>query len=347
MSKLVKRLMLGLSVALVMIFGGCGTTSANTAFGGSLNHLHDMLALNGVSHTVLLATHIGLYRSADSGHTWADVAGTAGQTMNGLMLFKLSQSPVDAQRVYILAIPRTDDPGAARSPAGIYASSDAGLTWKLAAPLTALPSQTIYTIGAGPASANQIFAIVPSLAEHGLYGSNDGGAHWAALPTLPDPHPQGVVSDPGRPGRLMLWSATSGLFISDDGAQTWTPAAGIQDGIYGVAFAGATVYANGADGVFVSHDHGDHFTVGSSDAVFSSTVACPAAPATAYGVTGTAVEVTRDGGQTWTPTAATSAHPNLVTADPTNPQIVYVGFSFPLGVAMTSDGGGHWRTLIP
>lgn len=114
-----------------------------------------------------------------------------------------------------------------------------------------------------------------------------------------------------------------------------------------MAFAGQTVYANGADGVFVSHDAGDHFTLGLGDVVFSSPVACFSAPTTAYGLTGTEVEVTHDSGQTWTPKAATSAHPNLMTADPTNPQVAYVGFSFPLGVAVTDDGGGHWRRLIP
>ena len=38
------------------MLAGCGSssTTVNTAFGGPSNHLHDMLALQGVSNTVLL-----------------------------------------------------------------------------------------------------------------------------------------------------------------------------------------------------------------------------------------------------------------------------------------------------
>lgn len=88
-----------------------------------------MLALAGVPNSVLLATHTGLDRSADSGGLFQQkIAAGSGQAMDGLMVAKLAQSPVDPQRVYALAVLRKTGEHANGSP-GIYVSSDTGKTW--------------------------------------------------------------------------------------------------------------------------------------------------------------------------------------------------------------------------
>jgi hypothetical protein len=75
------------------------TPAATSAtFGGLFNHLHDVLPLRGVVGTVLMATHLGLYRTTDRGRTWREVAGGHGQAMDGLMIFELAQSPLDPWR---------------------------------------------------------------------------------------------------------------------------------------------------------------------------------------------------------------------------------------------------------
>ncbi len=66
--------MIGLLCAVIcLLLAGCdlGTTqdASSVAYGGSLNHLHDLLALQQVPDTLLLATHIGLYRSDNQGKT--------------------------------------------------------------------------------------------------------------------------------------------------------------------------------------------------------------------------------------------------------------------------------------
>lgn len=342
----------GVSIAVVILaLAACGQSTSssgyNAPFGGPQNHFHDLLALRGIPDTVLLATHAGLYRTTNGGGRWTEVAGGPGQQMDGLMLFKFAQSPADAKRVYVLAVPRTDRPGDARATTGLYSSADAGQTWHLAAPLSHFPTKTVYTIGAGSGTASQVYALVTSLGEHGLYASDDLGAQWHPMPTLPDSHPTGMTGDPTHPGRIILWSASTGVYTSEDAGQTWRRGMGTETGIFSVSLTGSLIYASGDAGMFVSSDDGANFTLANKDYAFSSVVACPAAPATAYALAGTAVYASSDSGQAWTPTAPTTSHPSNLTADPANGRVAYVGFSYPVGVATTTDGGAHWRTVFP
>jgi photosystem II stability/assembly factor-like uncharacterized protein len=334
-------------LALALLLAGCGESTASAAYGGPQNHLHDVLALRGVPHTVLLATHIGLYRSADGGGSWHEVAGGAGQAMDGLMLFKLAQSAVDSQRVYVLAIKRTDNPAAARATTGIYTSGDAGQTWQLATSLAAFPTQTVFTIATGTASAGQVFAIVPGLGDHGLYASDDAGGHWRALAQTPTTTLTGIAGDPSNPRHLLLWSVASGLFTSGDAGASWAPAGNMSGGIYSVSMAAKTVYASGDAGLYISQDGGGHFALAHPEDTFSQVVVCAVDATHAYALTGTAVFATTDSGQTWRQTAPTSRHPGLLTVDPAAASGVYVGLSYPLGVEATTTGGTLWRTVLP
>ncbi|HLJ80035.1 MAG TPA: hypothetical protein VKT52_01035 [Ktedonobacterales bacterium] len=327
---------------------GCDSSGASaTAYGGPQNHVHDILALAGVPHVVLLATHIGLYRSANGGTSWTEVAGGNGQAMDGLMIFKLAQSPVDPQRVYVLAVPRTDNPQAAKAPVGIYTSTDAGQTWKLAAAASVFPSSSIYSIGTGSASAGQVYAILQSLGNHGVYVSNDAGKTWNALPELPTTDPGGIIADPAHPGHVFLWSIADGLFESADSGATWTPAPGIQGGVYFASIAGSLVYAVGDSGFYLSRDSGAHFTLVDASETFSSVQASPSNPTQAYALTGSAVYVSTDAGTSWHQAAATSQHPGVISVDPQAADTLYVALSYPVGVEMTSNSGHSWHTVLP
>lgn len=338
---------LAVAAVLALALGGCGQPSGADAYGGSLNHVHDLVALRGMPRTVLLATHFGLYRTSDGGAHWTEVGGGSGQAMDGLMLYKISQSPTDPMRIYLLAIPRTGRPQDAKATTGVYTSADAGKTWQLAAPVSSFPSGTVFTVGAGSASAGQVFALIPALAEKGLFASDDFGKTWRQLPQLPDSHPTGITGDPNHPGRMILWSASTGLYTSDDQGQSWQAAAGTEHGIFSLAIAGTTIYASGADGAFVSTDDGATYTLVDKTFTFSSIAASPATPATAYALVGTAVYRATDTGKTWTQAAATSSHPGNITVDPNDARTAYVSFSYPIGVQVTHDGGAHWTTLLP
>lgn len=347
--RLGRRMLLPLVLAglIAALLAGCGNSGTSSAYGGAQNHLHDILALTGVPHTVLLATHIGLYRSSDSGHTWSEVAGGPSQPMDGLMIFKFAQSPVDAQRVYVLAVPRPDNPVAAKDTPGMYTSDDAGRTWSLAAAESSFPTKNIFTIGVGAASATQLFVIVPGLGNKGLFASDDAGRTWRQQPQLPITSPKGVQGDPQHPRRILLWSVASGLYISEDAGGTWSKAPGITGGVSSLWEVGSTIYVNGDSGLFVSSDDAAHFAAVNPNATYNQIIAVASAPSHAWAITGTSVFTTADGGATWKQAAATSEHPTLLTADPDDPKTAYVGFSYPLGVALTNDGGASWKQMLP
>jgi photosystem II stability/assembly factor-like uncharacterized protein len=337
-----------LAVALVLGAAACGSSSSGAdAYGGAQNHLHDLLALTGVPNTVLLATHIGLYRSSDGGAHWTEVAGGAHQPMDGLMIFKLAQSLVDPQRVYVLAIPRTGVAQPGDTASGIYTSTDAGRTWSLAAPVSAFPAPSVYTIAAGDDGPSQVFALMPALGAQGLYASDDAGKHWHPLPVLPTTAVAGVRAVAGHPGRLLLWSASDGLFETADGGMHWRGVSDVHGGVFALSVAGDTVYASADTGLYRSDDAGGHFTLADAGATYSAVIACEGSPAHAYALTGTAVYVSTDSGGTWHTAAGTKQHPGLIAADPQHPGIAYVGLSYPIGVERTTDAGSSWRAVLP
>src|SRR5262245_46183939 len=322
-----------------------GSGSSSVTLTDPQNHLHDVLALGGSPQTVMLATHLGLYRSTDRGHTWKEVAGGAGQPMDGLMTFKLAQSPVDPRRLYCLALSRTTT-GAARN-AGLYTSADTGQTWKLATALEDFPTHNVYTIGVGSSGPEQVYAILPGLGAEGVYVSDDAGGHWRALPTAPTDVVTGIRGDPDQAGHVLLWSTTAGLFESRNDGHSWSPPPGIKGGVYAVALARNFVYASGAAGLYVSEDGGRRFTLVYTQHAYSSLAAPTSAPNFAYALTGTTVYLTRDAGHTWQATAPTSQHPSMVSADPLDARAAYVGFAFPLGLVVTANEGTSWRSALP
>lgn len=336
-----------LGLLLAALLSACGgPASADASYGGPNNHLHDILALRGAPHTVLLASHIGLYRTANSGQSWQEVAGGPGQAMDGLMLFKLAQSPVDAQRVYVAAIRRPDNPKAARATPGIYTSADAGRTWTLAAPLSAFPATGIFSLGTGASGASEVFVTIPSLGNVGVYRSDDAGHHWQALPAVPTTNPSGILGDPANSQRLYLWSLSDGLFTSGDGGVSWNLVAGVNGGIYSVSVAGNMVYASGDSGLYVSSDGGGSFRLTDARDTFSAVTAAPGISRQAYALTGEAVYVSADGGNTWKSGGSTSRHPGVLAVDPASASTAYIGFSYPIGVALTTNGGTSWRNVL-
>ena len=194
--------------------------------------------------------------------------------------------------------------------------------------------------------------LIPALGNRGVYVSQDAGRHWQALSNVPTTDPGGIWSMPlasagPQMERLFLWSLATGLFESDDGGVSWSPAAGVSGGIFSFYQAGNLLYANGDNGLYVSSDAGLHFTLAPTQIGFSSVVACSVAPEQAYGLTGTTVYVSSTAGRTWVETQAISQHPGVLAADPANPDVLYVGLSYPVGIIVTTNAGRSWHQVLP
>src|SRR5437879_5890593 len=124
----------GLALIVTLLLVACGgndTTGTQptvgptavrvNGFGSAANHVHSLLALP--PHVLIMATHYGIYRSADDGANWQEVAGSPNQLMQGLMAYSLGYSPLDPQRLYVLTQPSVNQ--YAGTP-GLYTSADQG-----------------------------------------------------------------------------------------------------------------------------------------------------------------------------------------------------------------------------
>ncbi len=341
----------GILALTLLCLVGCGSSAAprtaasGTGPGGPQNHTHAVLALGGVPNTLLLATHVGLFRSADGGSTWREVAGGDGQVMSGLMTYQLTQSRADPLRVYVLGIPRAANTPGMGTP-GIYTSADAGLTWNLATPLSAFSTGAVAELAAGT-TAEQLFAILPRLGNQSLMESDDTGGHWHTVPLLPTNQPTGILADPGHTGRMLLWSASNGLYFSDTNGLNWQSVSAVQGGVYWIVAARMTLYVYGEGGLLVSTDGGTTFAAVHAPISLYGLATSDGQPHTAFAFSSSTVYVTTDAGRSWMRTATTTRQPAAVAVDAADPSRAVVGLSFPVGVDVTSDQGRHWSLTMP
>jgi len=165
--------------------------------------------------------------------------------------------PVDTATVYV----GSDDGG------GIWKSTDGGNTWNLST--ADYPNMTGWAIEIDPANPNVVYGC-DVYGRHGLLKTTDGGASWsritAGLSTQYDRMVSGIAlktsdtlfistgeganTTPPRPG--------NGVFRSDDGGNSWTPAGlqgttvlSIGQNVFGTIFAGTE-----STGLFYTNDNG-------------------------------------------------------------------------------------------
>ncbi len=338
-----------LVVALgTLILAACGNSQPKADFGDQKNHIHSMLALPGKPGQVLVGTHYGLFRTTDGGQHWIKVLGGPGQLAHNLMIQYLTVSPLNPQRVYLEAITFSDLPKTDMGVEGIYTSADGGATWSLMAALTNLPSPTVYYMAAGAKNEKQLYIYMQGLQADGLYETLDAGVHWQPLAALPDTQSLGLLVDPNKAGRLFVYSQ-AGLFASEDNGAHWRAAAGITNGISRALMNGPMLYASGDDGTFVSQDGGAHFVLPAPNLTFQFMSSSPANPNVAFGISGSSMYHTADGGQHWQKVAIPPSRlffANL-SVEPGNSKQVYLGNSYPVTIYASSDDGRHWSQIAP
>jgi uncharacterized protein (TIGR03437 family) len=214
---------------------------ASTIPGGSAT-----ITLDPVSpSTLYLGTEFGVFKSTDSGETWARVghigpvaslaidpqspstmyAGTGDRRAPG-PAYKSTDGGVSWTAAGVSALVVAVDP---RTPATVYAaggsnvykSTDAGLTWKpsgsgitsnaviLVLAIDPITPTTLYAAGTGR----------PNL----VHKSTDGGASWQpAVGGLLLGELTALVLNPLAPSQLFT-AAVDGISVSTDGAETWAP----------------------------------------------------------------------------------------------------------------------------
>jgi photosystem II stability/assembly factor-like uncharacterized protein len=168
----------------------------------------------------------GVCRSEDGGRTWAPANSGMPETATTHILMD-PKSPKGARILYATGFGT-----------GVYKSTDDGATWELknsgidgkepfAWRLTMDGRGTLYLVVARRSNDGGI----GNEGDGALYRSTDGAEHWTKLKLPPHSNgPHGLAVDPKEPKRLYLaaWARRphleaigGGIFLSEDGGQTW------------------------------------------------------------------------------------------------------------------------------
>ena len=312
-------------------------------FGPATNHVHSFVA---VSPTVLLlATHDGTYRSQDAGKTWVQVSGGMGQSMQGLMDYSLTESPLDPQRLYLLTQPAiTPHQGIP----GLYTSTNQGRTWQLTASTDSFSAGNIFFVAPGNETPEEVYLYFSNQGASGLQVSLDAGKHFAQRGTLPFGNLLGLLALPGSPGQLLAYGE-NGMARSTDGGNHWQEVHGITGGIFNLVSAGPhrLLYASGDNGIFVSSDEGKTFLNVNTRVSYGSLCVSTTSPQTLYGKTGTAIYRRRDGGQSWQALPHLPGNLGTMIVDPVDTQQVYLSLSYPTQVYRFDRLRNVWISLTP
>jgi photosystem II stability/assembly factor-like uncharacterized protein len=348
--------LIGPLLSLLMLFVaacGGGSTTGNQAtavptqvpvngFGSAANHTHAMLAL---PHNVLiLATHYGLFRSADGGKTWKEVAGGPNQLMYGSMETVLGVSPLNPQRLYVL----TQIALTAHDTLGLYTSDDQGQTWKLATAANSGFSSDMYLETPGNDTKDEVYIYRSDLGNLGLQVSMNDGQHFSPAGKLPFGNILGLVAIPSTAGHLLAYG-DSGIARSTDGGVHWQVLKGISGGISDMAMAGpnSPIYASGDAGIMVSQDGGATFKLVNSQASYAALAVAPTQPQVLYGKTGLSTYRSTNGGRTWQALPHINGNLAVLAVNPDNPSLVYLSLSYPTAMYQLGPNDATWQSLTP
>ena len=346
---------------LALLLAACSSTGGNTqsptptqapvnGFGVASNHVHSLLALP--NHVLLLATHYGTFRSADSGKTWTQVSGGANELMQGVMNISLVVSPFNQQRLYLVTQPSVT--GHISGVLGLYTSADQGRTWQLVsktANFTAALDGIPFTV-AGNDDPNEVYIYVRTLSTNGLKVSHDNGQHFVATGTLPFGNITNMIAVPGEPGQLLIYGS-DGLARSTDSGKHWQIIQAITSSIFTMATSGPhdPIYASGDEGTYVSKDEGKTFTQLNQD--YHPQLVASLSPLVIYSHSYLHITRSSDGGKTWVDLPALNSNSSnagsysSVAVDTNNPLKVYLSISYPTEVYSFDPTSTTWSSLTP
>jgi len=157
-----------------------------------------------------------------------------------------------------------------------------------------------------------------------------------------------VVGHPTNPNRYYVNAWGGGIFQTSDHGATWAPTATQPGSLYTVDLAlapsaPATLHVVAELGGYRSTDGGATWTPWATTP--SAYVNCIAIdPVTSTRIVagqGFGIDVSTDGGDSWSPASGIALRIAALAFDPTTPSVVYAGTS--QGVYKSTDGGATWQ----
>jgi hypothetical protein len=277
----------------------------------------------------------GVFRSVDGGESWQEASG-------GL------DHPFRREVGALAAVPGAPGHLYAGTRSGLYETVDGGGLWTRRGPARSA-SDTFEALAVDPAEPERLWAVVDEQLERSL----DRGDSWQPVTALSAPA-YGLTFDPHGAGAVYAWS-DDGVHRSADGGDTWQLAV---RGLHARDVTGLDVrpevpgrlLAADGSGVYRSSDAGATWTRVLDGKAWH--VASAADPATVYASGSPGVHRSRDGGLTWDPVFSAAGFAGEVWADPTDPDVAFVGVVSnlsssppPSTVERTLDGGETWEIV--
>jgi photosystem II stability/assembly factor-like uncharacterized protein len=226
--------------------------------------------------------------------------------------------PLDPRVIYAAA---GDYTGAG---AGVYKSTDAGLTWALVS--SGLPNKSIVSLGIMQPEGSKptLLASLDNSAD--IYSSSDGAATWALLATVPGGGGNSILSFSSSPDKKRIYALVrmQGLMVSENNGQTWNS---MDNGLPIDPTWGPLVQSMAVDPTISEILYaGTGGTAGQGQGVYKST----------------------DRGETWSASnkGMLDANISALAVDPKQPQVIYAG-SANGNLFKSADGGQTWTDLTP
>jgi photosystem II stability/assembly factor-like uncharacterized protein len=251
-----------------------GKTWFESTRGADITCFHDIRHLG--SETYGAAMDEGTFVTADNGKTWkalVPLKWTPG--LSGHHWRVLPQKLADGRTRVISTVSAWAHDGH-DFPVKVIVSEDGGKTFEEAKGLPdyRTHANTMWGEGHGralaadPTNPDIIYLGIDGDPEKGhsgggVFKSTDGGHNWTQLPNQPGSRRMfyGIAVDPSNPQRL-VWGAcgsTAGVYVSNDGGESWEKAEGMSDWIFNVDVTPkGTIYAGGSQ-LWRSDDHGRSF----------------------------------------------------------------------------------------
>jgi photosystem II stability/assembly factor-like uncharacterized protein len=232
------------------------------AYGNGLSGAVRSVAPHPDGQTVYAGTESGIYVSRDRGRNWDLLSDALGSgATQGLVV-----DPANPQNIY-----------ATKWGQGVYRSVDAGTTWQLGN--SGLFDTQLFDLDIDEANPSILYATTWS----GVFRSVDAGANWIKLDS--PSRTSELAIDPVNSDRLIVVTEGNGIARSEDAGQTWTP---INAGLNGVTQllsvdigpqGAGTVYAGSLlEGLFISNDYGDSWSLVNGTVSGSEPPATPPPP---------------------------------------------------------------------
>jgi Bacterial Ig-like domain (group 3) len=321
--------------SMVKTTDGGQTWSPAFDLGAALGVRDVLVDMSGADDVIIAATDDGLYRSGDSGATYARILGGPGQLFEGRVFWTVVKTSAGliANGQTCAGSAATTRPGAScGTQSTMYVSTDLGLTWA-PVPDTAIgftgTGRTTLAVAAPGDSVVYAFAEnTASTDQKDLFRSTDGGLNWTALninpkvPTNPNSdnpnmdlmhgqafYNQMILVDPRDPARNTVYlGGNLSSAKTSDGGVTWTL---LSTWLYDV---------DGAPNHNLPYVHADFHTAAISTA--------GATPTLMFGNDG-GIFVSKDEGVSWTSDKNNGLQTHLlytIASTPGFPNSVFGGF---------------------